>query len=184
MVLVGDRVGAGGARARVRRKRGLLLCSVAVTTLLGLRSWSWRLAGVGLLLVMWQSPGAHGCASVLVSLFFLECGPWLGLSQAGGVGATSLRRPHPFPSVCRAGGSRPGWLCSGANVRLCAGTRGLPCSPLSWSEAGLGFGPALFPTSLPTLVGSGSLRLSGEECWGRRAGAAAWSRLGCVLGWS
>lgn len=122
---MGDRVGAGGARARVRRKRGLLLCSVAVTTLLGLRSWSWRLAGVGLLLVMWQSPGAHGCASVLVSLFFLECGPWLGLSQAGGVGATSLRWPHPFPSVYRAGGSRPGWLCSGANVKLCAGTREL-----------------------------------------------------------
>ena len=34
-VLVGDRVGAGGAQARVRSKLGLLLCSVAVTTLLG-----------------------------------------------------------------------------------------------------------------------------------------------------
>ena len=35
----------------------------------GLRSWSWSLEGVGLLLVMWQSPRAYGCTSVLVSLF-------------------------------------------------------------------------------------------------------------------
>ena len=51
--------------------------------------------------------------------FSLECGPWLEWSQAGGAGATSLRRPHPFPSVYRA------CLCPGANVRLCAGTREL-----------------------------------------------------------
>ena len=44
--------------------------------------------------------------------------------------------------------------------------------PLPWSEAGPGSKPAPFPPSVHILVGSGSLCLSGDQCWSKRG----WSR--------
>ena len=48
--LVGGRAGVAGARARVRCKQGLLLCSVAVTTLSGMGEGPKEPEGVGFLL--------------------------------------------------------------------------------------------------------------------------------------
>ena len=46
--------------------------------------------------------------------------------------------------------------------------------PLSWSEAGPGSEPAPFPPSVCTLVGNGSLYLSGEKEWLEQELSAGW----------
>lgn len=58
-----------------------------------------------------------------------------------------------------------------APSRMCSDMR-WQWLPLPWSKAGLGSETTLSSACVHTLIGSGSLPLSGEQCWHKRG----WSR--------
>lgn len=124
---------------------------------------------------------------MLVSFFPQVCAPWL----EAGLGPEGLV-PHHWA------GSVPSQVCAGMGtltvVVFPLELASLPSEcmrqrarwqwlPQPWSQARLWSEPAQLHPSVLTLLGKGSLHLSGGKTRARVAGSGAPCGLGCALGW-